>query len=357
MAITGYPAFDRTAAVAASLRNRMAEEARQAAGGRRADGYAGLGGDARRAVDLRAELARRESLSLVAERGEVRAAHTQTVLKRLTAIATEMSGRANGLLGMDPANATLMASSARNALREVAGLLNERFEGEAVFGGSDLDASPIPGAIETSGMVTGIADLVQGLAPGQGAAIRAQIRTLAASNEPGVTPFSERATQSALGLIEDRRRAVPVEDGLTVEIGLLPNRNAAAAQSDAPDSTGSWARDLLGGLATIAALGPNQAGMGDDFAEVVRGAIGALRAGLEGVTAEAGALGAAESRLSAARKRHEEVASQVELQLAGVEEVDLAEAITRLQSTRTQLEASYRSLSMLGGLSLSNFLR
>jgi flagellin-like hook-associated protein FlgL len=335
----------------------MAEEARQAAGGRRADGYAGLGADARRAVDLRTELGRREELSRTAARGEARADHAQVLLKRLSAIAGDMAGRANGLLGMDPANATLMAQSARTALREVAALLNERFEGEAVFGGMDLDNSPLPGDIETSGMVAGIAAAVHGLSPGSGAAVRAAVRGLAASNAPGVAPFSAHANDAASGAITDARRSVPVEDGIVIEIGLFANRNAAARPSSAPDSTGSWSRDLLGALATLANLGPAQAAMGDDFAQVVQGAIGGLRAALQGVTEEAGALGGAQSRLVEARKRHEEVAGQLELQLSSVEQVDLAEAITRLQATRTQLEASYRSLAMLGDLSLTNFLR
>jgi flagellin-like hook-associated protein FlgL len=36
--------------------------------------------------------------------------------------------------------------------------------------------------------------------------------------------------------------------------------------------------------------------------------------------------------------------------------VDLAEAISRAQATQSQLEASYRSLAMLGNLSLTKFI-
>lgn len=357
MSITGYPAFDRTTSVALRLRERLAEETRQAAGGRRSETYAGLGADARRAIDLRAEVGRRDTLSRSLEIGEARATHAQTVLSRLSDIASDMAGRANALLSTNPANATMMAQTARTALREVAGLLNERFLGEAVFGGSDLDHDPIPGDIEASGMVRDIAAAVQGLSAGGGAGVRAAVRGIAASNVDGVTPFSRFATDAALGLVSDGRRGVPADDGVTIEIGLLANRNAAAHASTDPDSTGSWARDLLRGLATIAGIGPAQATMGDDFSEVVLGAIGALRASLQGVTEEAGALGGTQQRLAGMRKHHAEVGAQVELQLGSVEQVDLAEAIMRAQSTRTQLEASYRSLSMLGELSLTKFLR
>jgi hypothetical protein len=44
-------------------------------------------------------------------------------------------------------------------------------------------------------------------------------------------------------------------------------------------------------------------------------------------------------------------------QLAGIEEIDLAATLTRLQSTRTMLEASYNAIGALGALSLTSFLR
>lgn len=356
MAISGFPALDRTAGAASLLRNRLAELTRQTASGQRSDSYAGLGADARRAVDLRAEMSRHDSLSRAAESGEARAAITQTILKRLVTIATDFAGSANGLLGSDTANAGRLALSARSALREVAGLLNERHGGEALFGGADLTGSPVTDNIEKSGLFTGIRDALRGMGAGDGAARRATTRQLGASNDPAVTPFSAYATAAATGDVADQRRSVPINNGLTVEVGLYANRNAAAPPSTAPDSTGSWSRDLLYGLSVIANLGPEQAVHEADFDQVVRGAIGALRAGLDGVAEESGALGATESRLAAMRIRHDEVATQLTLQLSSVEEVDLAEAISRAQATQSQLEASYRSLAMLGNLSLTKFI-
>ena len=40
-----------------------------------------------------------------------------------------------------------------------------------------------------------------------------------------------------------------------------------------------------------------------------------------------------------------------------IEEVDVADVLTRLQATRTALEASYRAIGALGELNLANFLR
>lgn len=357
MAITGFPAFDRTAAAATLLRARLAEQTARTANGQRAESYAGLGEAARRAVDLRAELARRETLAAAAERGGARAAHAQTVLKRFGDLAVKIANSAETLTGLDARHAATIATSARAALAEVGSLLNERFEGEAVFGGADLDGAPVPAPIEDSGLHRAIGDAIAGMAPGGGAALRAGLRALSAGNDPALSPFSAHAVAAARGERADPRRAVVVEDGVTVAIGLHPNRNAAAPPSTAADSTGSWARDIIHGLSVLAQLGDREAAMGEDFRQLTAGAIGALRAGIIGVNQEAGGLGAAEERLDAAAKRHREVGGQVTLQLASVEEVDLAEAISAAQATRTRLEASYRSLAMLSELSLTKFLR
>jgi flagellin-like hook-associated protein FlgL len=356
MSITGFPAFDRAAAAGTMLRARLAEQTAQAAEGRRAESYDGLGADARRAIDLRSELAHRAALSRAATQGASLAAHAQVMLRRLTEIATDMAARAGTMIGATSTDVTVTAQSARTALQEVAGLLNERVGGEAVFGGSDTTGTPIPGDVTASGMYRQIGTALRALGGGNGAAVRAQMQALGASDAAGVTPFSAFATAAAQGLVPDPRRGVAVEDGTVVPIGLLANRNAGVPASTAADSTGSWARDLLYGLSALAQLDGAQTRLGADYDQVVTGIAGALKAAVTGVTQESGTLGLAEARIEAARSRHEEISSQIEAQLGAVENVDLAEAITRLQSTQTQLEASYRSLSSLGNLSLSKFL-
>ncbi len=57
------------------------------------------------------------------------------------------------------------------------------------------------------------------------------------------------------------------------------------------------------------------------------------------------------------RRRHEEANTALAEQLAAIEEVDLAEVLTRLQATETTLQASYAATGRLGGLTLAQFLR
>jgi flagellin-like hook-associated protein FlgL len=47
----------------------------------------------------------------------------------------------------------------------------------------------------------------------------------------------------------------------------------------------------------------------------------------------------------------------LEAQLAAIEEVDLAEVLTRLKATETTLQASYGAIGRLGDLTLARFLR
>ena len=90
------------------------------------------------------------------------------------------------------------------------------------------------------------------------------------------------------------------------------------------------------------------------FAAVVRDG---LRSATDALAEEAGALGFAEARLEGVQRRHAEANTALAEQIAGVEEVDLAEVLTRLKATETTLQASYAATGRLGDLTLARFLR
>jgi flagellin-like hook-associated protein FlgL len=103
-------------------------------------------------------------------------------------------------------------------------------------------------------------------------------------------------------------------------------------------------------------LDPAQAALGADFTDVVASVRDGMRSALDALGVERGALGAVEQRLEATATRHADVTITLSGQLASIEEVDMAETISRLQATRTQLEASYRAISIASGLTLTRFL-
>ncbi|MBW8270440.1 flagellin [Caldovatus aquaticus] len=343
------------AAETARLRARMDVLARQAADGRRGGLYGDIAPEARRAMDLRGEIARRAAYEGAIGGALGRAAAAQEVLGRLGQIAETFFAETVPLASGQPERIATVASRAREAMAEVAALLNERHGGEYLFGGGDLENPPVPDpeGIATSGMALQIAAAVAGLGGGNAAAVAAATKAAALDDTPGVTPFSAYLSDPLRGGAEAPRGLVAA-DGERVEYGLFANRNARAVS--AGETTGSWARDLLRGLATLAALDPAQAQLGADFTALVGTVREGLRSAVRGLNAEAGLLGAAEARLEAIRTRHAEVSVALRSQLSAIEEVDMAETITRLQATRTQLEASYQAIAALGALSLARFL-
>ena len=149
---------------------------------------------------------------------------------------------------------------------------------------------------------------------------------------------------------------MPADDGTLVAYGIPANRNGAAVSSGT-DTTGSWARDLMRGLASIAALTPAQAQAQPAAFTQFAGILQNQLKGAEITLAdEAGQLGTTEATLTATKTRHVDFTTVLHTQLADITEVDLAEALTKLQSTQTALEASYRAIAQVGSLSLTKFL-
>lgn len=344
---------------AGALERQVATLARQSSEGRRADVYGDLGVEAPRAISLRGALDRGDAYGQVIDRALGRAAAGQATLERLTIIARDFRSMALLLPDGEPTRIAATAADARAALSEVVGLLNSTHAGEYILGGSDVRNPPVPDpdAILTSGMATQIAAAVAGLVPGGAAAANAATLAAAQDNTVGVTPFSVFQTTGA-GATEPRR-GVPVADGVVVETGLFAARNATPGAS-VGETAGAWSRDLLRGLMTLAAIVPAQAQdplMRADYLAVVD----TVQRGLDSVTGalalEQGALGAAEQRMERTGEAHADIALQLKTQLSGIEEVDLAATLTALQDTRTRLEASWKALSMISELSLTNFLR
>ncbi|MBR0672967.1 flagellin [Neoroseomonas soli] len=341
---------------AAALRARLEVLTRQVSDGRKGPGYGDIAPEARRAIDLRADMARREAWQGTISRTLARTEVTQNALGRMADIATQFYQEAIRLDGTNTSRISAVAAQARAALEEFANLMNERHAGEYMFGGSDSANPPIPdpAGIASSGMAADIAAAVAGLGGGNAAAVGAATLAAASSDAAGTTPFSAFLSDPAQGLAE-ARRGVPAAEGERVAYGLFANRNAAAASDG--ETTGSWARDILRGLATLAAMDPSQAALGTDFTDLMATVRDGLRSAIDAIGVERGALGAIEQRLETTARRHEEVSIALAIQLAGIEEVDMAETLSRLQATQTQLEASYRAISMVSGLTLTQFLR
>ncbi|NKC34197.1 flagellin [Falsiroseomonas selenitidurans] len=332
----------------AGLRRLLDTTTRQVSTGQKAESFGGLAPEARRAIDLRGEVGRREAYAAAADRALGRADATQTVLGRLQAIASNLSTEALRARTLGPTGAEALAQTARAALAEAAALLNTRHGGEYLFGGSDVARPPVPEAdgIADGAMATAIADAVATLDADNAATVLADTATV--MNDAATTPFSaflenEGATEAP--------RAVQAAEGERVAIGVFANRSQDGALET------SWGRELLRNLAVLAALTPALAEEGGGWSPLLDGVTDSMGAVTAGLAAEQGQLGTAEQRLGALRDRHKDSMVVLRTQLGAVEEVDLAAASAELSQVKARLEASYEATGMVARLSLAALLR
>ena len=358
MAIAGIGsgALARIVAQSAEIKTQLDTLSTQSTTGQRGTWYGDIAGDARRAITLRAELDRRETHVTAIDRALGRTGAAQEALERLSSIAEEFLTQSGKVSSADSTRISALASNARQAIGQVAALLNEQHAGAYLFGGADTanPPIPIPGGIMATGMATSIATAVASLAPGNSGAVLAATQAAASDTTIGQTPFSAYSLDPARGLNEPRPGTL-TGDGETVETGLFASRNAGA--SAAGSEAGGWSRDLLRGLMTLANLTPAMAGAGADFEAVMTNVKAGLKSAMTSLGEEAGALGLSEARLESARSRHDDLQVTLKSQVADVEDVDLATTLTAMQETQTRLQASWQALSRLSQMSLANFLR
>lgn len=352
--------FTRLTSESALLRTRLETLTRQATSGQRAEALGDLAPEVPRAVSLRGEVGRRELYGKAMDQALGRAAVMQDGLSRLTEIARDFRTKAAlRITSGDPGSLITVQANARAAITEVAQILNTRHAGEYLFGGSDLGNPPIPDpqSVAAGQMAQDIATEIAGLGANGANAVAAATRAIAQSTAPGISPFSDflSADEGLPPGARDPRRGVPSADGQLIGYGIAANRNGEALSTG--ETTGSWARDLLRNLMSLAALTPGQMGNPAAF----DGFVATIREGLSSAELalgeEAGALGHVEARMEAVRRRHDDMSKVLALQLSDIEEVDVADVITRMQATRTALEASYRAIGSLADLNLANFLR
>jgi flagellin-like hook-associated protein FlgL len=168
------------------------------------------------------------------------------------------------------------------------------------------------------------------------------------ASDPATRPFSAHLEGPAL---TEPRRALQLADGERVDWGVL------ASQDQGGQVAQSWGRELLRGLATLAALTPASAAQVGGYDALLAGVAGDLSGAGRGLAQERGALGAAEQRVEQGKERHATLLVALRGQLGAIEEVDLAAVSAALRQTELRLQASYEATATLGRLSLAALLR
>ena len=333
----------------ASVKTQLDKLTEQVSTGYVADSYGGLGSAAQSALDLSPQIA-----SLTSQRTAIGVATgqlgvTQSALSQLATIASTFAADTNSLNGISTTSIDSVAAAAKQALSQVASLLDTTDGSVYVFAGTDSTNPPIPdpAQITSSAFYTQINAAVGSLSSttDNSAAVIASTLATASSNAAGTTPFSPGLAGPA---------TLQGTNGQVTQIGLVANANTLAT-SGGSSTTGSYTRDLLRGLSTLASLSSAQA-TDPGFGALVTDTRTSLQGAITALATETGALGNIQSSLTAQSTSDGDTLTALQQQLGAVQNVDTATALTQLSAVQNQLQASYQLIADSRSLSLVQYL-
>ena len=330
-----------------------------------ADNYAGLGTGAPVSLNLHPQIASMQAWQNNVDAATGRMSVAQSSLTQIQSIAANFYAQLNNVQGVNTSAIDTIAASARDALRQVAGLLDTQDGGVYVFAGQDTGNPPVlnPDQItDTTANPTGffatISSAVSLLGqPGHDAATVAQA-TLAAARYTGVagppSPFSNFLSKSDPPALP----SVQVGQNLTETTGLSASHNGlipSTVDDGSSTTTGSYMRDVLRGLATIGSLSSSQANVAG-FQDLVQNTRTSMSGAIGAMARDAGVLGNVQSSLTATQSRLADTQTALTGQVSSADEVDMAAALSKLTQVQTQMQASYQLIATLNSLSLAKFL-
>ena len=236
-----------------------------------ADNYAGLGTGAPVSLDLRPQIANMQTWQNNVDAATGRMSVAQSALTQIQSIAANFYAQLNNVQGVNASAVDSIAASARDALRQVAGLLDTQDGGVYVFAGQDTGNPPVPDPDH-------ITDDVRHVLRRQSVRRQpawASLDTMRQRSPRHTLRRSHRLRRPAIAVlrltcpqpIRRRCRRVQVGQNQTETDGTVgqpqrtdPVRRVGIADTRRPAATtGSYMRDVLRALATIGSLSSAQA--------------------------------------------------------------------------------------------------
>ncbi|HUD60718.1 MAG TPA: flagellin [Acetobacteraceae bacterium] len=350
---------------ASTVRQELDQLTEQASSGLISNTYAGLGTGASVSLDIRPQITAMQTWQNNIDASTGRTSVTQTAMTQIQSIASNFYAQLNNVDGTNASAVDGIAASARDALTQMAGLLDTQDGGIYVFAGQDTANPPVPDPnnILTSGFYTQINAAVTGLATSGAAATANATFGVATSNAAGTSPFSTYLSQPAATLLT-QLPTVQVGQNSSAPVGLLASANSLipASASTGPaiaggpaTTTGSYMRDVMRALATIGSLSSSQASV-PGFQDLVQDTRTSLSGAVSAMGQDAGVLGNIQKSLTATQSSLADTQTALTSQVSSAEDVDMAATLSRLSLVQTQLQGSYQLIAGMSGLSLAKFL-
>lgn len=325
-----------------TIKARLDAITQQASTGLVSQTYGGLDGTAQLSLNLRPQLASVDVLTRNITNAATKIDLSSQVMNQLQQIASTFFSGTVGMASQTSQEVDAMASQASAALSQVQGLLNTKLGDTYLFAGQDSANQPLPDATFNA-YVQSIKTAVGGLGTAGGAATAAA--TLAAAS--ATSPFS--ATLGA------SRQSVTVGFGISSSVGVVAGQDTFVTQAGT-DTTGSYVRDLIRSLSTIASLNAGQASLGASFTTLVDDTRTSLGKQIAVINNENAGLGESRQILDMNQTALTDTQQALTSQLSSVENVDAAATAASLSQAQTQLQISYKLISSMQDLSLVHFL-
>jgi flagellar hook-associated protein 3 FlgL len=351
-----------------SVKQKLDTLTNQASTGLISNTYAGLGNGATVSLNLRPQLGNLQTWQNNIDSATGQMGVTQTAMTQIQSIASNFYAQLNNVDGINASAADNIAATARDALSQVAGLLDTTDGSVYVFAGQDTANPPVPDPDNflSSGyyqQINAAVTAFNGTPPNDAAGVANATFATATSNVAGISPFSAYMSQPAATLLT-QLTTVQVGANTTEPVGLLASANTLiptslsglpAIAGGPPTTTGSYMRDILRALATIGSLSSTQAN-DPGFQDLVQDTRTSLFGAISDLGNDAGVLGNEQTSLTATQTQLADTATALTSQVSSSEDVDVAATLSQLSLVQTQLQGSYQLISGMSGLSLVKFL-
>lgn len=316
-----------------TLQREMSELQRKIGSDQTAVTYGGYGAtDAKTVVDLRNDVKRMTAYKSTITVVDARAARLDIAYGKLSELGTSVRGETLKVSTQGVEPKTLQAE-AQLALSTAVDQLNSQVSGHFLFSGQQADQAPFDLATIRTGVQTALASVMPG---DDAAAAMAAVKSWFATT---TNWYAGGAPSSPVNIADDRT-ITPEGQGDASEIGeFLTNLAVVAYATFDPDP-------LAGaGFQTMA-----------NYTQLMETAGVQLTTAVDQLEGTRARNGAARASMASQVETYEDLLTATGQNLNDIEQVDLAEAIARLNQMQTTLQATYKTESELRQLSLANFL-
>ncbi len=317
--MTRIGTFGQTEALLNNLmqnQSRVQTGQRQVTSGQKSDQYKGIARDVAVLMSTKSAITRNETQTRANTELTLRLEHYDTTVRAVADVAAQLRQEVFGALAGD--SATGLMDDLDNLLGRGISLLNSRVNGRYVFSGTRTDTQPVN--------ISNRSDLL-GLTATADAFDNNQIKAKAKIDQTQTVEFGILADDIGEPLFEAFRRLMQFNAG-TLPSGAGAYAPAGTFSSPLTDNQRQFLMNELSRLETVSA-GLNTA---------------AAQNGINMNTVEK-----VQERMVSEKTFLREFASDIE-------DVDMAEAISRLQQDQLAVEASYRVVGNLNRLTLMDFI-